>query len=146
MKDEFWPKRSHVSTVFLTNGARDLMTSGGFLTRKDRPLRRVRRATVWCFKRLVSFKSVCMGRPSPGRVGPFLAFQGSRAGLFYDLSARETCPLHRSPRVRSGPGLPPQISREKTAPSCQSLQKSPSPSRCAARCKTSASVSPCKHF
>jgi hypothetical protein len=54
-----------------------------------------------------------------------LSFRGSRAGLFYDLSARETCPLRCSPApVEREPGLPPQISHEKTAPSHQSLQKS----------------------
>ena len=56
----------------------------------------------------------------------FFRSKGSRAGLFYDLSARETCPLRRSPLPLEGePGLPPQISHEKTAPSRQSLQKSP---------------------
>jgi hypothetical protein len=55
----------------------------------------------------------------------FLRFQGSRAGLFNDLSARETCPLHRSPERE--PGLPPQISHEKTAPSRQSLRKDTAP-------------------
>jgi hypothetical protein len=70
---------------------------------------------------------------SDGRIAiSFLRFQGSRAGLFYDLSARETCPLRCSPDpLDREPGLPPQISHEKTAPSAsaelaagrQSLQK-----------------------
>jgi hypothetical protein len=52
----------------------------------------------------------------------FLRFRGSRAGLFYDLSAGEFCPLRHSPpsvELR----FPPQISHEKTAPSHQSLRK-----------------------
>ncbi len=53
----------------------------------------------------------------------FLRFRGSRAGLFYDLSAGEFCPLRHSPRLRSGLRLPPQISHEKTVPSRQSLRK-----------------------
>ena len=54
----------------------------------------------------------------------FLRFQGSRPGLFYDLSARETCPLRCSPAPSEHePGLPPHISREKTAASHQSLRK-----------------------
>jgi hypothetical protein len=54
----------------------------------------------------------------------FLRFQGSRPGLFYDLSARETCPLRCSPAPSERePGLPPHISREKTAVSHQSLRK-----------------------
>jgi hypothetical protein len=54
----------------------------------------------------------------------FLRFQGSRPGLFYDLSARETCPLRCSPAPSEREsGLPPQISREKTAASHQSLRK-----------------------
>ena len=62
---------------------------------------------------------------SNGRIAiSFLRFQGSRAGLFYDLSARETCPLRCSPDpLDREPGLPPQISHEKTAPSRQSLRK-----------------------
>ena len=41
----------------------------------------------------------------------FLLFQGSRPGLFYDLSAGESCPL----RISASGGLrfPPLISREK---------------------------------
>ena len=59
------------------------------------------------------------------RTEAFLPFRGSRPGLFCDLSARETCPLRCSPApVEREPGLPPQISHEKTAPSHQSLQKS----------------------
>jgi hypothetical protein len=63
-----------------------------------------------------NFDSVNAKKPSSvfawgGRIReglePFLAFQGSRAGLFYGLSARETCLLRRSPRIHSGPGLPP---------------------------------------
>ena len=89
---------------------------------------------------IVTFKSVYMGPPHLDRAGaissvPSLSRQ--RRDLFYDLSARETCPLRRSPRMRSGPGLPPQISREKTAPSRQSLQKRPIPARRVARCKRS---------
>jgi hypothetical protein len=54
----------------------------------------------------------------------FLRFQGSRPGLFYDLSARETCPLRCSPAPSERePGLPPQINREKTTASHQSLRK-----------------------
>jgi hypothetical protein len=51
---------------------------------------------------------------SYGRVAiSFLRFQGSRAGLFYDLSARETCPLcFLLILVDREPGLPPQISHE----------------------------------
>jgi hypothetical protein len=52
----------------------------------------------------------------------FLRFRGSRAGLFYGLSAREFCPLRHSPpsvELR----FPPHISHEKTAPSRQSLRK-----------------------
>jgi hypothetical protein len=57
-------------------------------------------------------------------VKSFLRFQGSRPGLFYDLSARETCPLRCSPAPSERePGLPPHISREKTAASHQSLRK-----------------------
>jgi hypothetical protein len=57
-------------------------------------------------------------------VKSFLRFRGSRPGLFYDLSARETCPLRCSPAPSERePGLPPQISREKTAPFHQSLRK-----------------------
>jgi hypothetical protein len=58
------------------------------------------------------------------RTEAFLLFRGSRSGFFNDLSARETYPLHCSPRLRSGPGIPPQISHEKTASSRQSQQKS----------------------
>jgi hypothetical protein len=58
----------------------------------------------------------------------FLRFQGSRPGLFYDLSVRETCPLHCSPAPSERePGLPPQISREKTAASHQSHSEKTSP-------------------
>jgi len=74
----------------------------------------------------MSIVQKCLHGDIQGKVvEPFLPFQVSRAALFYDLSARETCPLHCSPRLRSGPGLPPQISREKRAPSRQSLQKRP---------------------
>ena len=58
----------------------------------------------------------------------FLRFQGSRPGLFYDLFARETCPLRCSPAPSERePGLPPQISREKTAASHQSHSEKTSP-------------------
>jgi hypothetical protein len=58
----------------------------------------------------------------------FLRFQGSRPGLFYDLPARETCPLLCSPAPSERePGLPPQISREKTAASHQSHSEKTSP-------------------
>ena len=78
-------------------------------------------------------------------VKSFLRLRGSLPGLFYDLSARETCPLRCSPTLSERePGLPPQINREtgdpprrgwglsgaregeceeKTAPSHQSLRK-----------------------
>ena len=54
----------------------------------------------------------------------FLRFQGSRTGLFYDLSAREISPLRcpTAPSERES-GLPPQINREKTAASHQSIRK-----------------------
>jgi len=54
----------------------------------------------------------------------FLQFRGSWAGLFSDLSAGESCPLRIAPTCR-GLRFPPLISREKTEPSHQSLQKSP---------------------
>ena len=74
----------------------------------------------------ISIVQKCLHGDIHGKaVGPLLPFQVSRAALFSDLSARETCPLHRSPRLCSGPGLPPQISHEKRAPSRQSLQKRP---------------------
>jgi len=41
----------------------------------------------------------------------FLLFQGSRPGLFYDLSAGESCPL-RIPPINRGLRFPPLISRE----------------------------------
>jgi len=44
----------------------------------------------------------------------FLLFQGSRPGLFYDLSAGESCPL-RIPLINQGLRLPPLISREKNS-------------------------------
>jgi hypothetical protein len=59
--------------------------------------------------------------------GAFRQFQGSRAGLFSDLSAGDSCPLRIAPRS-FGPGdlrFPPLITHEKTAPSRQSLPKSP---------------------
>jgi len=43
---------------------------------------------------------------------PYLSFQGSRPGLFYDLSVGEFCPL-RIPLINQGLRLPPLISREK---------------------------------
>jgi hypothetical protein len=42
----------------------------------------------------------------------FLLFQGSRPGLFYDLSVGDFCPL-RIPPINRGLRLPPLISREK---------------------------------
>ncbi len=42
----------------------------------------------------------------------FLLFQGSRPGLFYDLSAGESCPP-RIPPINQGLRFPPLISREK---------------------------------
>ena len=42
----------------------------------------------------------------------FLLFRGSRPGLFYDLSAGESCPL-RIPPTSRGLRFPPLISREK---------------------------------
>ncbi len=59
--------------------------------------------------------------------GAFRQFRGSRAGLFSYLLAGDTCPLRIVPRS-FGAGdlrLPPLISSEKTAPSHQSLPKSP---------------------
>ena len=44
-------------------------------------------------------------------VRSFLLFQGSRPGLFYDLSVGESCPLRIS--ASGGLRLPPLISREK---------------------------------
>ena len=41
----------------------------------------------------------------------FLLFQGSRPGLFYDLSAEEFCPLRIS--TSGGLRLPPLINHEK---------------------------------
>ena len=41
----------------------------------------------------------------------FLLFQGSRPGLFCDLSAGESCPL-RIPPINRGLRFPPLISRE----------------------------------
>jgi hypothetical protein len=38
---------------------------------------------------------------------PFLAFQVSRAGLFYGLSTGEFCPLPLFPSLCSGPGVSP---------------------------------------
>ena len=43
---------------------------------------------------------------------PFLQCRGSRPGLFYDLSAGESCPL-RIPPTSRGLRFPPLISREK---------------------------------
>jgi hypothetical protein len=61
----------------------------------------------------------------PKETKALLSFRGSRADLFCDLSAMETCPLRCSPApIEREPGLPPQISHENTAPSHQSLQKS----------------------
>jgi len=54
----------------------------------------------------------------------FLQFRGSRAGLFCDLFAGESCPLRIVPTCRDL-RFPPLISREKTAPFHHSLQKSP---------------------
>jgi len=42
----------------------------------------------------------------------YLTFQGSRPGLFYDLSVGESCPL-RIPPINRGLRFPPLISREK---------------------------------
>jgi hypothetical protein len=42
----------------------------------------------------------------------FLLFQGSRPGLFNDLSAGESCPL-RIPPMNRGLRFPPLISRKK---------------------------------
>ena len=42
----------------------------------------------------------------------FLLFQGSRPGLFYDLSEGESCPL-RIPPINRRLRFPPLISREK---------------------------------
>ena len=59
--------------------------------------------------------------------GAYRQFQGSRACLFSDLSAGDSCPLRIAPRS-FGPGdlrFPPLIPHEKTAPSRQSLPKSP---------------------
>ena len=64
----------------------------------------------------------------------YLSFQGSRPGLFYDLSVGDFCPL-RIPLINQGLRLPPQISREKDSglrlvAGHQSLQKRPhAPSR-----------------
>jgi hypothetical protein len=70
------------------------------------------------------FQSIIESEYSRKAVKSFLRFRGSRPGLFYDLSARETCPLRCSPAPSERePGLPPQISREKTASSHQSLRK-----------------------
>ncbi len=72
----------------------------------------------------ILFQSRIQSRYSGKEAKSFLRFQGSRPGLFYDLSARETCPLRCSPAPSERePGLPPHISREKTAASHQSLRK-----------------------
>jgi len=72
---------------------------------------------------LVSFEAVRTMATRHGAPAAFLLLRVSRAGLLSHLSAGETCPLRCSPRYRSEPGLPPQISRKKTAPSRQSLKK-----------------------
>ena len=74
------------------------------------------------------FQSRIQSRYSGKVAKSFLRFQGSRPGLFYDLSAREFCPLRCSPAPSERePGLPPQISREKTAASHQSHSEKTSP-------------------
>jgi hypothetical protein len=78
--------------------------------------------------KVLPFAARKRGAVSPGTIAQktkaFLSFRGSRAGLFCDFSARETCPLRCSPApVERESGLPPQISHGKTTPSHQSLQK-----------------------
>jgi hypothetical protein len=57
---------------------------------------------------------------------PFLPYRGSRPGLFYDLSAGESCPLRILPRSQGVRELrfPPLISRETGDPTKLGTERS----------------------